>query len=338
MKSLKKKKLVNHVVYLVDCSGSMYSRLKTMEKMLTQMIDKEVQSALAERQDTRISVYAFGDGMRILSNNQSVADCPTRTFSLFNMGGTSLISSTMETVASIGLRIDPKNDNAVILRVITDGQETQRRHDGHVLKAHLDSLNDDWTVAILVPDKFCEQQAIAYGFPEGNIEIWDATSNEGVESMALSVGQTTQSFYSMRSSGQKSTKSLFKLKEVNKTEVKKALEEVSPSDYQTLIVRKYDDGKAIKDFVESWTKEAYRLGSAYYQLTKPEKIQAGKIVAVVDKQTGKMFSGLNARKLLGLPNAEVKVEAAAFTQFDVFVQSHSPNRKLVGDTHLIVFK
>jgi hypothetical protein len=178
---------------------------------------------------------------------------------------------------------------------------------------------------------------VAYGFPVDNIQIWETTA-KGMAEMGGQVVNSAQSYYAMRSAGTKSTKQLFKLNEVNKTEVKQNLEEVNPGDYQTLIVRAYDEKKEIKDFVESWTKEPYRVGSAYYQLSKPERIQAGKVIAVVDKQTGKMYSGMNARKLLGLPNAEVKVAAADFQKFDVFVQSHSTNRHMVANTHLIVFK
>ena len=90
--------------------------------------------------------------------------------------------------------------------------------------------------------------------------------------------------------------------------------------------------------MEAWTKRPYRLGSAYYQVTKPEKIQAGKVVAVIEKATGKMYSGPESRKLVGLPDYEVKASPADFKDFDLFVQSHSTNRKLVKDTHLIVFK
>ena len=61
-------------------------------------------------------------------------------------------------------------------------------------------------------------------------------------------------------------------------------------------------------------------------------------MAVIEKATGKMYSGVKARSLLGLPAFEVKASPADFIRFDLFVQSTSTNRKLVKDTHLIVFK
>jgi hypothetical protein len=59
--------------------------------------------------------------------------------------------------------------------------------------------------------------------------------------------------------------------------------------------------------IREWVEERgikYRLGSGYYQLTKTELIQAGKAIAVRHKASGRVYTGANARAMLGLPDAE----------------------------------
>lgn len=337
MKSLaKKKKKITHVVFLLDASGSMAMRVNGVRKNLAKLFDDLSAQATKTGIETRVHIHTFGYGKRTEMRNATPKEASSYKYDHRNEG-TALIDSTIQLVDELGEYESSRDDVSFLVYVLTDGAETEGGSPERISRK-LRNLSDDYTMAILVPDEHCQRQAERFGFPSDNIQIWDVTSEAGIGAGGQSVLCATQSYYTMRSmTTQKSTKQLFKLNEVNKTEVKQSLEEVPSSEYDTLIVRPYYNGMEIKEFVEKMG-QPYRLGSAYYQLTKPEKIQAGKIIAVRDKQTGKMFSGVNARKLLGLPNAEIKVAAADFAKFDVFVQSHSTNRHLVGDTHLIVFK
>lgn len=337
MKSLKQKKLVNHVAFILDGSGSMFGLVPKMRQVIDNQIKIEKQQSKRTGQETRVSIFHFGDYLGLVCLDSKLSEVPSSSFYEANRGGTALISSTIAAVNQLATLADNKADHAFMVYVLTDGGETNAKHRANELKQLLEDLNDDWTMAILVPNRECASHAKSYGFPSGNIQIWE-TTEDGLEQGHLKMAAATQSYYTMRSSGVKSTKTLFQLASVTKKDVKRKLDEVNPSEYQTLIVRSYDDGKAIKEFVQSWTGNAYRVGSAYYQLTKPEKVQAGKVIAVIEKSTGKMFSGPAARTLLKLPAYEVKVEPASFLKFDVFIQSHSTNRKIVAGTHLIVFK
>ena len=129
------------------------------------------------------------------------------------------------------------------------------------------------------------------------------------------------------------TKNLFSIdtQSLTKSAVS-SLEALKANEYSILQVRK---DEVIKPFIESW-KIPYRQGMAYYQLTKTEKIQAQKQICIREKKSGKVYSGPNARQLLGLPNYEVKVAAAQHPLYDIFVQSSSRNRKLVAGTELII--
>lgn len=56
------------------------------------------------------------------------------------------------------------------------------------------ALPDHWTSAILVPNSLAKRTAQNYGFPAGNIAIWDADSQEGVEEAIGTVRAAATSF------------------------------------------------------------------------------------------------------------------------------------------------
>ncbi len=146
--------------------------------------------------------------------------------------------------------------------------------------------------------------------------------------------QSTDNFMRARSTGVRGTKNLFSLdtSKLSTTAVKTNLTELKSTDYKLLPVSKES---VIQPFVESWKFE-FRQGMAYYQLSKPEKIQGHKQICVFEKKSGKVYSGSAARQLLGLPDHEVKVAPADFKEFSLYVQSTSVNRKLVPGTNLLV--
>jgi len=118
-------------------------------------------------------------------------------------------------------------------------------------------------------------------------------------------------------------------------EEKVTLDELPINDFEVFPVQRK---AVIQPFVESWTSRPYRKGSAYFQLTKPESVQNYKQILVQEKTTGKVYSGANARQLLGLPDYEVKVSPASHDKYNIFIQSTSVNRNLVPGTLLIVLK
>lgn len=99
--------------------------------------------------------------------------------------------------------------------------------------------------------------------------------------------------------------------------------------FQVLAVDKDTD---IKGFVIAQGM-TFKKGRGFYQFTKPETIQGYKEVVLRDKNTGDMYSGDEARNMIGLPpGANVRIRPSDLEAFDVFVQSTSVNRKLIGGT------
>ena len=95
----------------------------------------------------------------------------------------------------------------------------------------------------------------------------------------------------------------------------------------------------IKDFVEL-TGAKYKAGKGFYQLTKSELIQENKEVLMVFKLTGETISDtIKCRQLLGIPfgtrgNINPRTTEIC-SKYDVYIQSTSYNRKLVGGTKFL---
>lgn len=109
------------------------------------------------------------------------------------------------------------------------------------------------------------------------------------------------------------------------------LEAVDPSRFQMLHV---DKDTPIKEFVQS-TGATFRIGRGFYELTKTEKVQEHKEV-VLRNSAGDMFSGAKAREMIGLPYGQRgTVRPMRDLGYTVFIQSTSPNRKLMGNTRFL---
>jgi hypothetical protein len=93
-----------------------------------------------------------------------------------------------------------------------------------------------------------------------------------------------------------------------------------------------DSDMAIRDFVEAEGLR-FQKGRGFYQFTKSELVQENKEVVLRDKVTGDMYTGAEAREMIGLPfGIRGKIKPAKLAEYDVFVQSTSVNRTLKGGT------
>ncbi len=112
----------------------------------------------------------------------------------------------------------------------------------------------------------------------------------------------------------------------------KSLNVVPPGRFQILNV---ETDTSIRDFVEE-NGLTFKTGRGFYELTKTELVQEKKEVVLRDKETGDMYSGDTARTMIGLNAGErAKIKAVYLEDFDVFVQSTSYNRKLIGGTRFL---
>lgn len=107
---------------------------------------------------------------------------------------------------------------------------------------------------------------------------------------------------------------------------------VHPSRFQVLDIPK---DCTITDYVRDQGL-TFKKGRGFYEFTKPVTVQPYKEVVLVQMSTGMMFTGAEARKILGLPTgATVNVSPEAIPGFKAFIQSTSSNRKLLSGTKFL---
>lgn len=327
---------INHIVFVVDKSGSMQGLATEIVKVFDSQIQHLATRSKELDQETRVSVYLFDDNVECAIFDKDVLRLPSLA-ALYKIGGqTALLDATSKALNDLEQTSTLYGDHAFLMYALTDGQENASKTTAANLAARLKKLPENWTVAVLVPNQDGKFEAKKAGFAADNIQVW-STTRDGVREVGEVLKKSTNQFMQARTTGVRGTKSLFNLDASNlsASTVQSTLQELKANEFEVLPVRK---DSVIKDFVESWTKESYRLGSAYYMLGKPESIQAYKQICVQNKRNGKVYSGNQARQLLGLPAHEVKVSPASHPDFDLFVQSTSTNRKLQGGTKLLVMK
>jgi hypothetical protein len=297
-------------------------------------------------QETRVTVYVFADKVECVIYDKDVLRMPSLK-QLYRTGGmTALLAAALKSQRELALTAQLYGDHSFLTFVLTDGQEnashrcqdSPARNPRQLVQAvaqMIETQQDNWTLAVLVPDQMGKREAMQCGFPKDNIAIWDATSTQGLEEAGQVIRQATENFMMGRTQGIRGSRAVFSTgaEAVNENTIKAAgLTPVDPSAYQLIPVAR---SAAIKEWVVE-CGHTYRTGGAFYQLSKSEKIQAQKQIAVLEKKTDRVYSGPEARSLLGLPDTEVRVKPDHNEHFTIFVQSTSVNRKLVPNTRLLL--
>ncbi|GAA2767001.1 vWA domain-containing protein [Streptomyces paradoxus] len=297
-------------------------------------------------QETRVTVYVFADKVQCVIYDKDVLRMPSLK-QLYRTGGmTALLAAALKSQHELAQTAQLYGDHSFLTFVLTDGQEnashrcpdSPARDPRELVQAVAQMIatqQDNWTLAVLVPDQMGKREAMQCGFPKDNIAIWDATSTQGLEEAGQVIRQATENFMMGRTQGIRGSRAVFSTgaEAVNKDTIKAAgLTPVDPSKYRLIPVAR---NAAIREWVVE-CGHTYRTGAAFYQLSKSEKIQAQKQIAVLEKKTDRVYTGPEARTLLGLPDAEVRVKPDHNDHFTIFVQSTSVNRKLVPSTRLLL--
>lgn len=325
----------NSVCFILDASGSMSNLRDQVVKVFDRQVKYLSSKSKQVNQETRATVYTFSNTSENIVFDVDVLRTPDID-KLYHPGGsTALIDATIDAIQDLKKIPQIHGDFGFLLYVISDGFNNIHDHRSPELSNLIKGLDDNWTVAFLAPNATAKAEAKRFGFPEGNIQIWDV-SEKGLEDVGDLLEKTADSYMLGRSKGVVGTKNLFTLdtKKLTKSVVKNKLQELTPDRYSLLPVGKDVD---IKSFVESW-KIPFVQGGNYFMLTKPEKVQPYKQLVIQDRMTGKMYGGKEARELLSLPDYEIRVSPTNFSNYNIFCQSSSINRKLIKGTQLLVMK
>ena len=101
-----------------------------------------------------------------------------------------------------------------------------------------------------------------------------------------------------------------------------------PSKFQVFNV---EEDSGIQTFCASMGI-AFAKGKGFYEFTKPEIVQPQKEIVLMDRVTGELYEGEVARTIAGIKKNEErsKIKPSDIPKYRVFIQSTSPNRKLIG--------
>ena len=301
------------------------------------------EAARANDLDTIVSVVKCGVGIHarvdreVINSNVHVLQPILEHAYIADGSGTPLwdsVGELIETLSAVPDAADP--EVSFLVMVITDGEENcSRKWSSERLSEKIRALqaSDRWTFAFRVPRGYGARLGQRLGIPEGNILEWDQTAR-GIETASIATSSAMQSYFTNRSQGIASTSKFYAdLSKLSLNEVRQNLHDISPqvSRYQ---VQPLDHGVMIKTFIERY--KPYEIGCAFYQLTKTEKVQQSKRICICDRKTGAIYTGTSARDLLGLPHyGAITLAPHNLGNYDVFVQSTSVNRKLVGGTTVL---
>lgn len=337
---------INHVALVLDASSSMSHLRNKVVEVADQQIAYLARRSQELDQETRVTVYVFADKVECVIYDKDVLRMPSLK-QLYRVGGmTALLAATLKSQRELAQTAQLYGDHSFLTFVLTDGQENASHRCPDVpsqsqrtlrqdLATMIETQQDNWTLAVLVPDQMGRREAMQCGFPKDNIAIWDATSTRGLEEAGQVIREATEKFMVGRTKGIRGSRAVFSTgaETVNRKSIEAAgLTPVDQTRYQLLSV---DRAAAIREWVVE-SGHTYRTGGAYYQLSKVEKVQARKQIAVLEKKTDRVYTGPEARALLGLPDAEVRVKPDHNDDFTIFVQSTSVNRKLVPNTRLLL--
>lgn len=334
-----KANIINHMALVLDSSYSMAKHKNTVIQVADNLIKHLAQRSQELNQETRISIWTFADAhlIKCVVWDMDVLRFPSIATFYRPDGNTAFVDASLKALDDLAEIPERYGDHSFLVYVITDGQENASRNRPPVLARRLEQLPDHWTVAAMVPDAKGKHEAKNFGFPAGNVEVWDASSEAGITEAGSVLRATSDSYMRARADGIRSTRSLFSTgaEAVNAKTIQTA--DLKPLDHNTYILIPVPPGAQLK--IKDFTEECgftYRTGKGYYELMKTETIQAGKEIAIVERGgKGRVFMGRNARNVIGLPDMEVRVKPDHNREYAVFVQSTSINRNLVVGTRYL---
>jgi hypothetical protein len=325
---------INHVGLVLDASSSMSHLRKSTIEVADLQIKDLAQRSQQMDQETRATVYTFNERVDCVYYDKDVLRLPTIAEYYKPHGNTALIDATLKAISDLRATATLYGDHAFLIYVLTDGQENSSKKLAKTLQNELQTLPDNWTLAVFVPNQAGVFEAKKLGFAPGNIMVWDTTTEHGMQEVGRVISNTTQSYMTARSQGIRGTKGLFNIDTSHLTDhnIQSTLIPVPLDRYR---VRTVPFVMQIATFVEEHMHIPYKKGNSFYQLSKPETVQASKQVMVRDNKTQVVYSGTQARQLLNLPGYDVRVDTADHPCYDIFIQSTSVNRKLVPGTEVI---
>lgn len=328
----------NYVTFVVDASGSMAQWTKQVSNLLGDLTRSVMDNSSG--QQTKIAYKFFSSpGFKVNDVYQDFSASPVPPRYEYPDGWTALNDALMTTIEKHKrYKTSLLGDVAHLIIVITDGEENMsNKFTTEQVKSEILKLNDkdNWTITMNVPPGTADSIHQRYGVYRGNVTEWEQSLKGITETISKNVSGTSTYMIS-RAAGATKTTSFYEtnLDNVSVGDLKQC-DDFSSTFTSKVVPREM----RIDEFVTSVTHKPYMKGTAFYQLTKPEKLQQHKQMIVRPKGSTKLYGGNKVKDLLGIPHfKDVKVTPGNHAGYDLFVQSTSDNRKLVRGSHVLVIK
>ena len=324
----------NYILFLNDHSGSMSGLTSAAARDYNATIKAIKDAATAEMLDTVVFVTEVGVGgagfqHAVVASNPHVLREKTKWIA---SGGTPM-NRALESAIEVMHRMPDiaKEDVSVLVMITSDGDFTDVASPALLELMKKLQATGRWTFVARLPAIYRKDKVAALNIPQDNILSWETTS-KGMEAASVKTQAAVSSYFTARSAGLKSSSSFYA--DASKVDIT-SLTDISKK-VSLYVVPAEANGIEIRDFVLTKRME-YLKGSAFYQLTKTEaKVGHQKQILVRDRASGKVFAGAEARQMIGLPtDRNARLHPGDHKNFDLFIQSESVNRKLVGGTGLL---
>lgn len=324
------KKIVNRVALLLDVSGSMARFRTKLVELANEQIQKLMELSRETKQEVYLRIYTFNHQVKLLREGYIHGVGIVRPIDAQIEGDTALYDAFGIAIRELAKTERPGEDVGFLVVALTDGQENasyRYNADSAVEPTNLAK----WTIAALVPrgsrgSIYCTRY---------QVREWDVTA-EGIEQASSVIKASMTNYAGTRSTGAGSTSSYF----VDPADA--AWKGLTPAPKQKWTRIRVDGNEKVEisDFIKGKLGK-YKLGDAYYELTKRERVQGGKDF-LVGHYNGDILDGVfegDVRKAIGLPSgADVRVAPGTTKDKSVklFVQSTSVNRHLLPGTDVLV--
>lgn len=327
-----------YVVLVRDHSGSMYSyRDAAMRDYNSTIADLKKASAETDI-DTIVFVIAMTSkaNIKTVVTNSSVNSLKPLTDYPAGGGDTPLFDAVHQAIVELQRVPDAlSSDVSFLVLVTTDGEDNSSERsnkNGIAGKIRQLQATDRWTFAFRTP-RGGKNLLAGFGIPGGNVQEWEQTER-GFEVATHVNTAAISNFYQGRATRGITGSSTFYADAGNLTNatVKRNMTDISGS----VTVYPVKSREMIQPFMEDVLRRPYLPGTAFYQLSKTEKVvQASKGIILRNKNTGAVYAGQDARDLLNLPDRNISLKPGDHGDWDIFIQSTSNNRILLPSTSVV---
>jgi hypothetical protein len=371
-----KQNYINHVVLLLDASGSMGHLQQKVVKVTDDLVAFLAKKSREDNEETRISVYSFSDDVECHVWDMDVFRLPS-VKGLYKIKGMTAMADAVHTSLDDTEMVPEKyGTHDWTYYLLTDGFENASRlrggrHPGfgsipvEVLQEEMQKrfaqLPDNRTMLGLAPDSRSAKELYGFGFARDNVALWDASTEAGLEQAVEKIKTSYTSYVATRAAtGVRGTRSAFAvggqvsaatIKQARLTPLAKDAYAIVPvTPIQGLVQEKPEGKKPAAGRPDNRPMVAYmeiepfiqrvhppfHVGKAYYELVKTERIRGNKELAILDKKTSKVYLGDGVRQMLGLPEEDRTVKPDFNKDYTIYVQSTSLNRHLYLHSSVMV--